>query len=337
MKIVKYTKLKNGQYKLTFDNDTNALLHEDLILKYALLINKELNNKELERMLEENNLYVAYDLALKYLKTKMRSTKEIREYLIKKDFKTEYIDKAIELLEKQKYLNDDFYCEAYINDRINGRPVAYIVGNREFMGLDFFVKEGVLIPRPDTETLVEEIIELCKNKSEQINILDIGTGSGSITVSLAKYIENSKVMSFDISDIPLEVGKINAINNEVDNKIEFVKSDVFSAIKDTEKQFDVIVSNPPYIPKKDIETLHTQVKDYEPYNALEGGEDGLDFYRQITKESIDYLKQGGILAYEVGHDQAEDVSEIMKSYGYTKIYKKKDIQGIDRVVIGFKL
>lgn len=154
---------------------------------------------------------------------------------------------------------------------------------------------------------------------------------------MAKYITNSKVMSFDISEIPLQVGKINAINNDVDNKIEFVKSDVFSAIKDKEIQFDVIVSNPPYIPKKDIETLHTQVKDYEPYNALEGGEDGLDFYRQITKESIDYLKQGGILAYEVGHDQAEDVSEIMKSYGYTKIYKKKDIQGIDRVVIGFKL
>ena len=249
------------------------------------------------------------------------------------------VDRIYIHLNLNKELTTEQYDEfiKYINDRINGRPVAYIVGNREFMWLYFFVKEGVLIPRPDTETLVEEIIELCKNKSEQINILDIGTGSGSITVSLAKYIENSKVMSFDISDIPLEVGKINAINNEVDNKIEFVKSDVFSAIKDTEKQFDVIVSNPPYIPKKDIETLHTQVKDYEPYNALEGGEDGLDFYRQITKESIDYLKQGGILAYEVGHDQAEDVSEIMKSYGYTKIYKKKDIQGIDRVVIGFKL
>ena len=231
------------------------------------------------------------------------------------------VDRIYIHLNLNKELTTEQYDEfiKYINDRINGRPVAYIVGNREFMGLDFFVKEGVLIPRPDTETLVEEIIELCKNKSEQINI------------------QNSKVMSFDISDIPLEVGKINAINNEVDNKIEFVKSDVFSAIKDTEKQFDVIVSNPPYIPKKDIETLHTQVKDYEPYNALEGGEDGLDFYRQITKESIDYLKQGGILAYEVGHDQAEDVSEIMKSYGYTKIYKKKDIQGIDRVVIGFKL
>ncbi|WP_286312253.1 peptide chain release factor N(5)-glutamine methyltransferase, partial [Romboutsia ilealis] len=249
------------------------------------------------------------------------------------------VDRIYIHLNLNKELTTEQYDEfiEYINDRINGRPVAYIVGNREFMGLDFFVKEGVLIPRPDTETLVEEIIDLCKDKNEEVDILDIGTGSGAITVSLAKYIANSKVMSFDISEIPLQVGKINAINNDVDNKIEFVKSDVFSAIKDKEIQFDVIVSNPPYIPKKDIETLHTQVKDYEPYNALEGGEDGLDFYRQITKESIDYLKQGGILAYEVGHDQAEDVSEIMKSYGYTKIYKKKDIQGIDRVVIGFKL
>ena len=130
-----------------------------------------------------------------------------------------YLDK--ELTDEQ----EKYFLEM-IKERLNERPIAYIIGNREFMGLDFFVKEGVLIPRPDTETLVEEIIELCKNKSEQINILDIGTGSGAITVSLAKYIENSKVMSFDISDIPLEVGKINAINNEVDNKIEFVKSDV---------------------------------------------------------------------------------------------------------------
>ena len=132
-------------------------------------------------------------------------------------------------LTKEQY--DEFL--GYINDRINGRPVAYIVGNREFMGLDFFVKEGVLIPRPDTETLVEEIIELCKNKNKEINIVDIGTGSGAITVSLAKYIENSRVISLDISDIPLEVGKINAVNNDVDYKIEFIKSDVFSGIKYT--------------------------------------------------------------------------------------------------------
>lgn len=249
------------------------------------------------------------------------------------------VDRIYIHLNLNKELTKEQYDEflGYIKDRINGRPVAYIVGNREFMGLDFFVKEGVLIPRPDTETLVEEIIELCKNKNEEINIVDIGTGSGAITVSLAKYIENSKITSLDISDIPLEVGKINAVNNGVDNRIEFLKSDVFTAIKNTEKKFDIIVSNPPYIPKKDIETLHTQVKDYEPYNALEGGEDGLDFYRQITEESVQYLKQGGILAYEVGHDQSEDVSKIMKHHGYDKIYTKKDIQGIDRVVIGFKL
>ena len=249
------------------------------------------------------------------------------------------VDRIYIHLNLNKELTKEQYDEflGYINDRINGRPVAYIVGNREFMGLDFFVKEGVLIPRPDTETLVEEIIQLCKNKNEEINIVDIGTGSGAITVSLAKYIKNSKITSLDISDIPLEVGKINAVNNGVDNRIEFLKSDVFTAIKNTEKKFDIIVSNPPYIPKKDIETLHTQVKDYEPYNALEGGEDGLDFYRQITEESVQYLKQGGILAYEVGHDQSEDVSKIMKHHGYDKIYTKKDIQGIDRVVIGFKL
>ncbi len=239
-------------------------------------------------------------------------------------------------------LNKELSNEEYdlflsmIKDRINGRPVAYIVGNREFMGLDFFVKEGVLIPRSDTEALVEEIIELCKNK-DKVEILDIGTGSGAITVSLAKYIEKSTVKSLDISDIPLEVGKKNAINNGVDNKIEFIKSDLFSSIKDKNIKFDVIVSNPPYIPKKDMDTLHTQVKDYEPYNALEGGIDGLDFYRDITEQSKCYLKEDGILAYEVGHDQAKDVSEIMKDNGYTKIYTKKDIQGIDRVVIGFKL
>lgn len=235
-------------------------------------------------------------------------------------------------LTKDQY---DLFLEM-IKDRINGRPIAYIVGNREFMGLDFFVKEGVLIPRPDTEPLVEEVIELC-NEKNSVEILDIGTGSGAITISLAKYIKNSKVTSFDISDIPLEVGRQNAINNGVEDKTIFIKSDLFSAIKSKEIKFDVIVSNPPYIPKKDIETLHTQVKDYEPYNALEGGEDGLDFYREITKQSKTYLKSNGILAYEVGHDQAEDVSKIMSDNGYTKIYTKKDIQGIDRVVIGFKL
>jgi release factor glutamine methyltransferase len=223
-----------------------------------------------------------------------------------------------------------------IQDRLKGRPIAYIVNNREFMGLDFYVEEGVLIPRPDTEPLVEEVIELVKGK-ENLKIVDIGTGSGAITVSLAKYIKDCQVYSLDISDKALSIGLKNAISNNVEDKINFIKSNIFSGIEDKGLELDVIVSNPPYIRRADIETLHTQVKDYEPYIALEGGEDGLNFYRDITRESVKYLKDKGILAFEVGHDQAEDVSEILKHNGYTNIYTKKDLQGIDRVVIGFKL
>lgn len=223
-----------------------------------------------------------------------------------------------------------------IEERLKGRPIAYIVNNREFMGLDFYVKEGVLIPRPDTEILVEEIIELCKGKDD-LDILDIGTGSGAITVSLAKYIEKSRLTSLDISEIALEIAKKNAKSNGVIDKINFIKSDLFQQIVGTNLKFDIIVSNPPYIRKRDIDELHTQVKDYEPYNALEGGIDGLDFYRNITEQSKNYLKPGGILAYEVGHDQAEEVVKIMQNNGYNKIYIKKDLQGIDRVVIGFNI
>ena len=244
------------------------------------------------------------------------------------------VDRLCIILNLERVLSEDEeqLFNKFINERLNNRPIAYIVGNREFMGLDFFVKEGVLIPRPDTEVLVEEVIELAKKKGAK-NILDIGTGSGAITVSLAKYLENVKVTSVDISDIALEIGKRNAISNEVDDRINFVKSDLFTNI-DKETKFDIIVSNPPYIKREVIDTLDKQVKDYEPYNALEGGVDGLDFYRAITKQAKNYLKKGGILAYEVGHDQSEDVSKLMEMDGYTNIYTLKDLQQIDRVVIG---
>lgn len=239
------------------------------------------------------------------------------------------LSKELEIEQEEIFLR-------FIEERLKGRPIAYIVNNREFMGLDFYVKEGVLIPRPDTEILVEEIIELCKGKDD-LDILDIGTGSGAITVSLAKYIEKSRLTSLDISEIALEIAKKNAKSNGVIDKINFIKSDLFQQIVGTNLKFDIIVSNPPYIRKRDIDELHTQVKDYEPYNALEGGIDGLDFYRNITEQSKNYLKLGGILAYEVGHDQAEEVVKIMQNNGYNKIYIKKDLQGIDRVVIGFNI
>lgn len=236
------------------------------------------------------------------------------------------LDKNLSEIEEKYFLE-------MIEDRLNERPIAYIIGNREFMGLDFFVKEGALIPRPDTEILVEEIINTNKEKNE-LNILDIGTGSGAITVSLAKYLDKSKVMSVDISDIALEIATKNAISNNVQDRVKFIKSDVFSNVE-KDCCFDIIVSNPPYIPRKVIEGLDKQVKDFEPYNALEGGEDGLDFYRKITDESRSYLKKGGMLAYEVGHDQAQDVKDIMKQNGFESIYTKEDLQGFKRVVIGF--
>lgn len=244
------------------------------------------------------------------------------------------VDRLYILLNLDKSLSDDEekLFNKFIKERLNNRPIAYIVENREFMGLDFYVKEGVLIPRPDTEVLVEEVIELGKDKGA-INILDIGTGSGAITVSLAKYLENAKIISVDISDIALKIGKKNAQSNDVDDRITFIKSDLFTNIEKNMK-FDIIVSNPPYIKREVIETLDKQVKDFEPYNALEGGIDGLDFYRAITTQGKNYLNKGGILAYEVGHDQSEDVSKLMEKNGYTNIYTRKDLQQIDRVVIG---
>ena len=236
-------------------------------------------------------------------------------------------------LDKQLTEEQEKYFLEMIKERLNERPIAYIIGNREFMGLDFFVQEGVLIPRPDTETLVEEIINICNNRTG-LNILDIGTGSGAITISLAKYLDKSHVISADISDIALEIASKNAISNNVDERIDFIKSDVFSNVPKEEK-FDLIVSNPPYIRKADIDGLDRQVKDFEPYNALEGGEDGLDFYRKITNGSKAFLKNKGILAYEVGHDQAQDVSQIMQENGFEGIYTKCDLQGFERVVIGF--
>ncbi len=244
------------------------------------------------------------------------------------------VDRLYILLNLDRVLSNDEeqLFNKFIEERLNNRPIAYIVGNREFMGLDFYVQEGVLIPRPDTEILVEEVIELAKDKGK-VNILDIGTGSGAITVSLAKYLENAKVTSVDISDIALEIGKRNAMENNVADRIDFIKSDLFSAL-DKNLKFDIIVSNPPYIKREVIETLDKQVKDFEPYNALEGGIDGLDFYRAITTQAKDFLKEGGILAYEVGHDQSEDISKLMEMDGYTNIYTRKDLQQIDRVVIG---
>lgn len=225
--------------------------------------------------------------------------------------------------------NEKKYFEA-ISKMRKGNPIEHITHQKEFMKLNFYVNEKVLIPRQDTEILVEEVIEIAQ-KTKAKKILDLCTGSGAIAVSLAKYLQNCEITATDISEEALKIAKRNAKNNEVEKQITFIKSDIFTNLK--KEKFDIIVSNPPYIKRNIIDKLQKEVKK-EPYIALEGGEDGLYFYKKITSESYEYLKYGGFLCFEIGFDQKIDVIEIIeKEEKFDKIYTKKDLCGNDRVII----
>lgn len=219
----------------------------------------------------------------------------------------------------------------YINKLKNGIPLQYITNNQEFMKLNFFVDENVLIPRADTEILVEEVISLANDDKNKI--LDVCTGSGAIAVSLAKYIKNSNVMAIDISKEALKIAEKNSFNNNVN--IKFIESDLFNNLE--ENDFDIIVSNPPYIRENVINELSIEVK-HEPKIALDGGKDGLDFYRKLSSESYKYLKEDGYLCLEIGYDQKNEVIGILKNEKkYKNIYSKKDLFGNDRIIIAQKV
>ncbi|MBS4536461.1 peptide chain release factor N(5)-glutamine methyltransferase [Clostridium sp. D2Q-14] len=225
--------------------------------------------------------------------------------------------------------------EKLIQIRNTSYPLQYILGHQEFMGLDFKVEEGVLVPRPDTEILIEELIELSKNMDkEKINIMDIGTGSGAISLSLAHYINNSYIYSVDISDKAIEIARKNSKNLELEYKIEFINRDILKGFPDINTKLDMLVSNPPYIPTKDLKELSLEVSKYEPKLALDGGEDGLKFYRFISKNGYDILKYNGVLAFEIGYNQGNDVKQLMEKYGYIDIQIIKDLENRNRVVWG---
>ena len=209
-------------------------------------------------------------------------------------------------------------------------PLEHITHQREFMKLNFYINENVLIPRQDTEILVEEVINIAK-RIKNPKILDLCTGSGAIAVSLAKYLTESEITATDISNKALEIAKKNAKINEVENRITFISSDLFTNIP--EEKYDIIVSNPPYIKRNVIETLDEQVRK-EPYMALDGGLDGLDFYRKIIKNSYEYLKYHGFLCLEIGFDQKIDVIELIENEEkFENTYSKKDLFDNDRIII----
>ena len=251
---------------------------------------------------------------------------------------------ADELLERTYY--------SAVSTRASGVPVQYIILSQEFMGLDFYVDSSVLIPRQDTETLVELAIDeakhICAEKyagdsaesssDDAFSILDMCCGSGAIAVSMAYNIPQAKVTACDLSDGALKVTRKNAELNGVIDNITIMKTDMFSVyIEGTkipmQERFDMILSNPPYIATEVINTLQTEVKDHEPMMALDGGDDGLVFYRILAEEAPQRLKENGVLIMEIGHDQGKSVPELLEKTGkFTDIQVIKDLPGLDRVV-----
>ena len=242
-------------------------------------------------------------------------------------------------LNRKKEVDDEISTKFYemARRRNQGYPLQYMTNVQEFMGLEFYVQEGILVPRPDTEMLVEKIIKIVNNsnfKDRTVKILDIGTGSGAIAVSLAHYVKNSFVTAVDVSDTAIKTANINIEKHNLKN-IRTVKADIFEDVFPDEK-YDIVVSNPPYIRREIIKDLPVEVSEYEPRLALDGGEDGLDFYRRIAEVFVKIHGENGVLCVEIGHDQKQDVQRIFENLNIFKMIETdKDLGGNDRVVTGF--
>lgn len=265
-------------------------------------------------MLKNENIDAPKSKARAILETTLKKS---REYIMI------YDNKEIKTEERALYIKN-------IKRLIQGEPLQYITGKQEFMKLNFLVTKDVLIPRQDTEILAQEVIKLAKNINNP-KILDLCTGSGAIAISIAKYVENTKVTATDISKPALEIARKNAELNGVKNNIEFIESNLFVKLKD--QKFDIIVSNPPYIETENIKTLPKDVQN-EPKLALDGGKDGLDFYRKISEKAYEHLNRQGFLCLEIGYNQKKAVKQILENKKrYINIYSKKDLCENDRIIV----
>lgn len=227
---------------------------------------------------------------------------------------------------------------ALVQERSKGKPVQYIINRQEFMGLELYVMPGVLIPRSDTEIVTEKVIELARGM-EKPNILDMCTGSGAIAVSLAKYIPDAKLWAVDVSDTAVECCGINTRRFGLEDRVRIIKGDLFENLRDEGLSgiIDIVVSNPPYIETAVMHELDINVRDYEPHLALDGGKDGLVYYRRIVQDAACFLKSKGVLAFEIGYDQGSKVKSIMEESGcYYGIELLEDLAGFDRCVWGYR-
>lgn len=252
------------------------------------------------------------------------------ELLIAKALK---VDRLYLMMYPQQEVGEEVLRQVrdWLRRRERGCPVQYLLGEREFMGLDFLVEEGVLIPRPDTEILVESVLNVLREKKEpSLCGLEIGCGSGIISLSLLAYCKDLRMQAVDIDPRALALTRKNAERLGLSERIDLFVSDLFAEVR--RKDFDFILSNPPYIRTEVIETLQREVKDYEPRRALDGGGDGLFFYRAIIEKAKDHLKKGGLLAFEIGHDQGEALKTLLKDRGYAQVHIEKDLAGRDRTV-----
>jgi len=253
-------------------------------------------------------------------------------------------DKSVAIDEFQRFMG-------WLNKRIAREPSQYIIGEQEFWGLEFKVTRDVLIPRPETEILVEEAVKTVRSQESEVRsqntkihyselrtpdsklILDLCTGSGCIAVSLAKEIPDCHIYAVDVSEKALYVARENAERHSVVDKITFIQGNLFAPLRGLSLKVDLIVSNPPYVSRDMMKDLQPEIRDYEPEIAVYAGDDGLDFYRRIISESPAYLTQGGHLILEIGYGQAEEIKKLIEqSNAFADISITKDFAGIDRVI-----
>lgn len=244
-----------------------------------------------------------------------------------------YVDRAQLIIRSNEEIDQSRFEEFsdFIHRRAAGEPLQHITGRQEFYGLDFAVNRDVLIPRPETEFLVERVIALSRNLSAPL-IVDVGTGSGCIAVALALNIADARIIATDISPAAIEAARLNARRHKVEEKIEFLEGDLLAPLAGREGAIDILASNPPYVPLSRPDMVQREVRDWEPEVALFGGEEGIDFYGRLLRESLPFVKTGGWLVCEIGYNQLEAISEMIDPRAWNLVEVTEDLRGIPRTL-----